>query len=186
MQLLASEVSADYYNNYTSTYSSWNYKSFNAYNYIHTGSGLSYTFTGQIPRPYSMQLEQDPGHGTGVMGVTKIGNTVPRAGFEPIYLTFRPSVLTLHHIGFPDVTAIPTPTCLCSSLPQSRGQCRLLHMSPWNYKSFNAYNYIHSGNGLTYTCIDRVGLTTIQYTACTGSWSWNQCHGCDKNWKYCA
>ena len=53
-----------------------------------------------------------------VVGVMKMGHTVPRAGLEPRYLAFRASVLPLHHIGFPDVTTISTPTCLQSSLPQ--------------------------------------------------------------------
>ena len=51
------------------------------------------------------------------MGVMKMGNIVPRAGLEPTPLAFWASVLPLHHIGFPDDTAIPTPTCLCGSLP---------------------------------------------------------------------
>ena len=59
---------------------------------------------------------------TSVMGVTTMGNTVPRVGFEPTSLAFRASVLPLHHIGFPDVTTIPTPTCLCGSLPQKSVQ----------------------------------------------------------------
>ena len=46
------------------------------------------------------------------MGVTKMGNIVPRAGIGPTSLAFRASVLPLCHIGFPDVTAIRTPTCL--------------------------------------------------------------------------
>ena len=53
-----------------------------------------------------------------VMGVMKMGSTVPRAGLEPRSLAFRASVLPLHHIGFPDITTMPTPTCLCSSLHQ--------------------------------------------------------------------
>ena len=47
-----------------------------------------------------------------------MGNIVARAGTEPTSLAFRARVLPLHRIGFPDVTAIPMPTCLCSSLPQ--------------------------------------------------------------------
>ena len=45
-----------------------------------------------------------------VMGMMKMGNTVPRAGLKPIFLSFQASVLPLHHTDFPDVTAIPTPT----------------------------------------------------------------------------
>ena len=40
---------------------------------------------------------------TSVVGVMKMGNTVPRAGLEPTSLAFRASVLHLHHVGFPDV-----------------------------------------------------------------------------------
>ena len=43
---------------------------------------------------------------------------------------------------------------------------KALHLER-NCKSFNAYNYIYTGNG----------STTIQHIACTGSWSRNQCHG---------
>ena len=55
---------------------------------------------------------------TCVVGVMKMGNIVPRVGLKHISLAFRASVLPLHHIGFPDVTFIPTPTCLYKSLPQ--------------------------------------------------------------------
>ena len=61
-----------------------------------------------------------------VVGMMKMGNTVPRAGLEPTSLTFRASVLPLHHVGFPDVITIPTPTCLYSSLPQTSGQTTTL------------------------------------------------------------
>ena len=52
----------------------------------------------------------------------------------------------------PDVTTIPAPTGLCSSLPQKSVQTTTLTPPhPWNCKSFNAYNYIQIGKGLTYT-----------------------------------
>ena len=60
------------------------------------------------------------------MGVMTMGNTVPRAGLEPISLAFWASVLPLHHVGFPDVTTISTPTCLRSSLPQRSVQTTTL------------------------------------------------------------
>ena len=53
-----------------------------------------------------------------VVGAMKMGNTMPRAELEPTSLAFWASVLPLHHIGFPDIITIPTPTCLYSSLPQ--------------------------------------------------------------------
>ena len=50
-----------------------------------------------------------------VVGVTKMGNIVPRAGIEPASRTFRASVLPLHHLRFPDVTTILMRTCLFGS-----------------------------------------------------------------------
>ena len=38
-----------------------------------------------------------------VMGVMKMGITVPREGLEPTSLAFRASVLPLPHVCFPDV-----------------------------------------------------------------------------------
>ena len=54
--------------------------------------------------------------------------------------------------------------------PCQRSQCRILSSSPWNFTSFNAYNY-NTGNDHTYIYIHRVGSTIIQCAACTGSWS---------------
>ena len=41
--------------------------------------------------------------------------SVPRADLEPTSVAFQASVLPVHHVGFPDVTTIPTPTCLRGS-----------------------------------------------------------------------
>ena len=43
---------------------------------------------------------------------------VPRAGIEPTTLAFQASMLTITPPRFPDVTTVPTPTCLCSLLPE--------------------------------------------------------------------
>ena len=69
--------------------------------------------------------------------------------------------MTPHRL--PDFTTIPVYAVPC---PSADYYTRL----PLNCKSFNAYNFIHTGNGLTYT--NRIGLTIIQRVACTGSWSW--------------
>ena len=45
-------------------------------------------------------------------------NSVPRVGIEPSSVAFWASVPPLHHVGFPDLTTTPTPTRLCSPLPQ--------------------------------------------------------------------
>ena len=52
----------------------------------------------------------------------KMGNPVPRVGLESTFLPFQASGLPLHHVGFPEVTTIPMPTCLCSAIPQSSVQ----------------------------------------------------------------
>ena len=56
--------------------------------------------------------------------MTKMGNIVHRAGIETTYLTFQANMLSLHHVGFPDVTTMLTSICQCNSC--LRGQCRLL------------------------------------------------------------
>ena len=81
------------------------------------------------------------------MGVTKMGNIVHRMGIEPTSLAFRASVLPLHHVGSLISPLYPRPSVFAP--PCLRGKW-LLHSSPWNCKSFNSYNYIHRGNGLTY------------------------------------
>ena len=81
---------------------------------------------------------------TCVVGVTKMGDIVPRVGIEPTSLAFQASVLPLHHIGSLMSPLFPRPHAhLCR-----RSQCRLLHSSPWNCKSFNAFNYIYSSNDI--------------------------------------
>ena len=74
----------------------------------------------------------------------KMGHTVPRTGIEPTSVAFRASVLTITPGRIPDITTTTASTGL-------RGQCILLPSSPWNCKYFNAYNYRHTGIGLTYT-----------------------------------
>ena len=99
-----------------------------------------------------------------VVGVMKMVNTVPRARIKHTSLAFQASVLPLHHVGSlmsPVYPCLPVYVALCL-----RGQCRLLHSPPWNCKSFNVYNYIH-----TYIYMHRVGSTTIQGIDCTGLWS---------------
>ena len=83
------------------------------------------------------------------MGVMKMGNIVPRVELEHTSLTFWTSVLPLHHIGSLTSPLYPHPPIYAAAC--LRGQGRPLHSSPWTCKSFNAYNYIHIGNALTYT-----------------------------------
>ena len=55
---------------------------------------------------------------TSVMRLMKVGNIVPRAEIEPTSLAFWASVLTITPHRVPDVTNVPMPTCLRSSLPE--------------------------------------------------------------------
>ena len=81
-----------------------------------------------------------------VVGVIKMGYIMSRV--EPTSLAFWASVLTLHHAG--SLMSPLYPHLPVYAAPCLRGQCRLLNLSPWNCKSFNAYNYMHTGNDLTY------------------------------------
>ena len=81
-----------------------------------------------------------------VVGMMKMRNIVPRVGLEPTSLAFRASMLPLHHIGSLISSLYPHPPVYAT--PCLRGSCRLLLSSSWNCKSFNAYNYVHTGNGL--------------------------------------
>ena len=108
-----------------------------------------------------------------------MGNIVPRVGFEPTSLAFQGSVLPLNHVS--SLMSSQYPFLPVYAAPCLRGQRRLLHSSRWNYKSFNAYNYIHTGNDIY---IHGVGSTITQLVQDHGHG--NQCHGCDENGKFCA
>ena len=65
-----------------------------------------------------------------VMGAMKMGNIVPRAGFEATSLAFWASELPLHYVGCLMSPLYPHPpvyAALCL-----RGQCRLLHYLKWS------------------------------------------------------
>ena len=74
------------------------------------------------------------------MGVIKMRNIVPTVGIEHTSLAFWASVLLFHHIGSMVAPLYPCPPVYAA--PCLKGQCRLLHWSPWNCLPFNAYNYI--------------------------------------------
>ena len=106
--------------------SPWNCKSPNAYNYIDTGNGFTYTSIGQVQQPYSVQLVKDLGHSASLVGVTKMGNIVLRVGIEHICLAFRACVLPLHHVGSLMSLLYPCPPVYVALW--FRGQCTLLHL----------------------------------------------------------
>ena len=86
------------------------------------------------------------------VGVLKMGNIGPRAGIANTAHVFLASVLAITppRLPDPDPSTLSALTSVCSSLPE-RGQWRQLHMSPLNCKSFNTYNYIHTGSDRTNT-----------------------------------
>ena len=96
--------------------SPWNYKSFNAYNYIHTGNVLTYIDTqGRFNNYTTCSLDRILVMETRVVSEMKMGNIVSRAGIKPTYLTFEASVLPLHRVGS---YMLPVYSHLCSSLPE--------------------------------------------------------------------
>ena len=61
-----------------------------------------------------------------------------------------------HWVLHAAITQWNDPVLSAYAAPCLRGQCKLLHSSPWNCKSCNAYNQIHTGNYLTYTYTGKV------------------------------
>ena len=93
-----------------------------------------------------------------VVGVTKMGNIVSRAGIEITPLHVGPWYEQLHHLG-----SLMSPCYPCIPVyaaPCFRGQYRLLQSSPWNCKSLNAQNYILTDKDHAH--MHRVYSTTIQ------------------------
>ena len=108
-----------------------------------------------------------------------MGNTVPKAGFKPTSLAFRASVLPLHHIG--SLMSPLYPRLPVYAAPCLRGQC-----NPPGIVSLLILTITYIQAMALHINIQRVGSTTTQGMACTGSWSWHQCCGWDENGKYCA
>ena len=88
-----------------------------------------------------------------------MGNIVPRAGRKPTSLAIQVSVQLLHQVGF--LTSLLYPRAPVYVALCLRGQCDYYTRPPG----------IVSLLMLTIT-IHRIGLTTIQYILCRGSWSW--------------
>ena len=62
---------------------------------------------------------------TSVVGVMKMGKSVPRAENKPISLALQARMLTITPNSLPDVTILPTPTYLYSFLPDGSVQATL-------------------------------------------------------------
>ena len=110
MQLLASEVGANYYTNPPAIVSLL----ILSITYIQAATLHT---QGRLNNHAACSLyTNDPGYGTCVMGVMTIRNIVPRVGIKSTFLAFRTSVLTITTL--PDETTVPMPTCVCSCLPE--------------------------------------------------------------------
>ena len=71
----------------------------------------------------------------------KMGNIVPRVGIKPTSLALWASVLTITPSRSHDVTTVPTPTCLCGSLPERSVQAITLLSIYDGNKYINIYTY---------------------------------------------
>ena len=60
--------------------------------------------------------------GYNVLDVKKMETSAPRGGIEPTSLAFHVNRLTISPPRFLDVTTLPTPSCLCDSLPKRSTQ----------------------------------------------------------------
>ena len=52
----------------------------------------------------------------------ELGNIVSRTVIEPTSLALQANVLTITPASLPDITMLPTPTCLCGSLSENSVQ----------------------------------------------------------------
>ena len=81
-------------------------------------------------------MAQGPGHVGSVVGMMKMGNIVPKLGFESKSLAFQVSVLPLHHIGSLLSPLYPRlPVC---AAPCLRGKCTLVH----TYELSHLFNWV--------------------------------------------
>ena len=99
--------------------------------------------------------------GTSVMEMMIIRNTVPRVGIETPSLAPWASVLTNRPPRLPNVTTLPTPTCLSGSLPKRSMQTTTiilvctskcwtsLKLHPWHFL-LNLYNLIKTTDTLIF------------------------------------
>ena len=109
MQLLASEISGDYYSHPPGIVSLLMLTS----TYIQAMTLRIHT-QGRINNHTAHGLYRIMVTATSVEVVMKMGNIVPQVGIKHTSLVFWASVLPLHHVG----SLISPPSCLYRSLPQ--------------------------------------------------------------------
>ena len=85
-----------------------------------------------------------------VVGMTKMGNSVPRAGIEPPISGIPSQCATITPCRLPDVTTMPTPTPTCSLTSEVSAD---YYTRPAGIISLLMLTiiYKYAGNGLTYT-----------------------------------
>ena len=105
---------------------------------------------------------------TSVVGVIKMGNTVPWAGIEPTSLAFRASVLPLHHVDYLKSPLYPRPPVYAA--PCLRCQCRLLYI----YTSIHLYIYtwmwVHAYKLRIWRCMELSGVSHQNIQHSTSPW----------------
>ena len=143
--------------------SPWNCKPFNAYNYIRT-----YTYTRQVQQPYSAQLVLDHGHGNQCCGCDENGKYCAQGETQSYISSILGQCATITPCRLPDVTTIPTPACLCNSLPQRSVQTTTLSLDYTAYK--NLPNLISSNDKTPSPLIS----TTLNSSIVRWALSWSQ------------
>ena len=125
--------------------SPWNYKPFNAYNYAHMLTIALHTHTqGRFNNRTALSLYRIIVMATSVVGVMKIGNTVPRAGLETTLLAFWASVLPLHHVGSLMSQLYPHPPVYVALLPQRSMQTSTLSLDElWKLINEHLLHAVH-------------------------------------------
>ena len=64
--------------------------------------------------------------------ILRMGNIARRVGIEPIPLAFWTSMLTITPHRLPNVITLPTPACICDSLPERQVQTTTMQMKKHN------------------------------------------------------
>ena len=107
-----------------------------------------------------------------VVDLMELGNIVPRVGTEATPLAFRASMLTIKPTRLPDVTTIPTPTCLVPTYQQGVACTRSWsRQSVWRV-CWKCRNDVSRARFEPTSLAFQAGVLTIPPL----KWPGNQCH----------
>ena len=133
----------------------WSSKSFNAHNYIQTCNTLTYTCTDKFQQCIAWLRSS----ATSAMCERTMGIVCLEWVSNPHFCHSGPVCKPLHHICFPDVTTMPTSTCICGCLPQRSVQS-IIH----TYNLHPPYVALHcTGHSLT-QLFTFTGISTHLFT----------------------